>query len=74
MLLEERQEALDQLESEVPGLEEVEYSEPVVLRLLSRGQHEVAVVWGLHWDELNCIFKYSISINCSEEGECVPVV
>lgn len=67
MLLEERQEALDQMESDVPGLEEIEHSEPVVLRLLCQGQHEVEVIWGLQWDELNCIFKYNISLNCAEE-------
>lgn len=67
MLHDERREALDHLESEVPGLEVVRGTEPVVLQLLSHGQHQVEVYWGLIWHDLNSRFKYNILVNCPEE-------
>ncbi|XP_045101110.1 uncharacterized protein LOC123498075 [Portunus trituberculatus] len=67
MLHDKRGEALDHLESEMPGVEVVRGTEPVVLQLLSHGQHQVEVQWDLIWHDLNSRFKYKISVECSEE-------
>ncbi|MPC38057.1 hypothetical protein E2C01_031558 [Portunus trituberculatus] len=72
MLHDKRGEALDHLESEMPGVEVVRGTEPVVLQLLSHGQHQVEVQWDLIWHDLNSRFKYKISVECSEEDTTFP--
>ncbi|KAG0713658.1 hypothetical protein GWK47_015722 [Chionoecetes opilio] len=77
VLHDERVEALHHLEVEVPGVEVAGHSEPVVVEVLSGGehqvevlsggQHQVKVVWALAWDEPNSRFKYNISINTADE-------
>ncbi|KAG0726490.1 hypothetical protein GWK47_036434 [Chionoecetes opilio] len=67
VLHDERVEALHHLEAEVPGVEVAGHSEPVVVEVLSVGQHQAEVVWALAWDEPNGRFKYNISINTADE-------
>lgn len=67
ILHDERGEALDHLESEVPDVEVVRDMEPIVVQLQSSGQHQVKLQWNIIWCDLNSRFKYNISVTCSEE-------